>query len=421
MYPLYSFLFTVTAILALPWYILMALGGRISLRGFNERFGAIAEFGKIEAGRIWIHASSVGEVGIASTLIKELTKIWPEKKFVLSTMTPAGKKIAEKSLSKILEGVFFVPFDWQFSVKRCLRSVKPDVLILVETEIWPNLVHQCGIRGIPVFMVNGRISKKSVSGYSLFTGILKDVFVDFRRFIMRSEEDAARIKALSAPEDKVVVAGNMKYDISVETDEATLKRLEAWKGGAVLLAAGSTLRGEEEILASVFKKLSEEGKNLKMILAPRHPERFDEAASILKSSEIKFIRRSSGLQEGAGAQVILLDTIGELAGIYAACDIAFIGGSLVPKGGHNILEPAFFGKPVIVGRHTDNFKEIVNNFEAEKAILQVSDETELKSAVSKLMEYPEERKRLGGSALSILVKNKGAVKRTAYILQRELG
>ncbi len=417
MYFIYSILFTLTAILMLPFYAVKLLSQDGSMKNFNERFGAVKRLEKNGKGRIWIHASSVGEVGIAATLLKELKIVWPEKEFVISTMTPTGRAVAKKVLGSMVSNVFYVPFDWDFCVKRFLRRAKPDAVLVVETEIWPNLVHRCRLNNIPVYMVNGRISSKSFPRYSLFMGLLKIVFCDFHKFLMRSEDDAYRIKALTAPDDKVVVTGNMKFDVFVGTNSEGLAKLDLWKEKSLLIIAGSTLRGEEEILLTVLEKLEEEGKDVKLMIAPRHPERFDGVAELIEGRKIDFQRWSEVDEKAVRSAVMLLDTLGELAGLFKSCDIAFIGGSLVPKGGHNILEPAFFGKPVVVGSSMENFRDIFKVFINKNAVVQVGNEAELVQTFSSLLEDGEKRERLGKSALSILQDNKGAVGRTVKILK----
>ncbi len=403
MFILYTFLYTFVFIIMSPYYLFRSLKYGEGLSGLKERFGVLPE---TTGDSIWIHSCSVGEVKIAVEFIKRL-KSNPDidTKIVLTTMTPTGKQTAEEEISGDIHRIYYIPLDWSFTIKKFIKRINPRALIIVETEIWPNLIKTCSEHSIPLFMINGRISKDSFPKYLLITGLLKRLFLMFEMFFMRSSSDAGRIKDLGAPEEKIRVTGNMKFDIDINIVNSTVKQLKKLKGQRNLLIAGSTLENEEEMIVENY---IERNPDYMMLIAPRHPKRFDRVADLLEEFETNWTRWSENPAPADNHDIILLDTLGDLACSFSVCEAAFIGGSLVPKGGHNILEPAYFGKPVLVGKYMENFSDIAEVFRENKAIIEVDGTDKLFREVERLFENSGEREKLGERAQNLIDKHRGA-------------
>ncbi|MBP2686900.1 MAG: kdtA [Deltaproteobacteria bacterium] len=395
-----------------PWVLLSRkrranLPDRAGLRGFPRQ-------SPID-GRptVWVHAVSVGETLAAVPLLRLLRRRVADARLLVSSVTLTGRETAVKSLSGIVDEGFFFPFDLPGLCGRFLDRVRPDVAVIVETEIWPNFIAACARRGIPVVIVNGRLSERSFVGYMRFRWFFAPILRSLRTISAQTSEDAERFVTLGAPREIVTVGGNLKFDVSPPPSGASplsglLLREKA--AGAAWIVAGSTHDGEEAQLLRAFLPARERNPSIRLLLAPRHPERFDAVEAMLHREGISMVRRTA-IPEGAGhlqGTVLLLDTVGELSGAYAAADLAFVGGSLVPKGGHNVLEPSWHGVPTIVGPHMENFREIADAFLAGDALIRVAGEEELADRLSRFAADPRIFRETGLRASRLLETFRGA-------------
>ena len=420
---LYSALLAFTLFLLLPyWLWQMARSGKYRA-GLSERFGRVpARLRPTAAGEncIWIHAVSVGEVLAIAGLVEGLRKRFPGWRVVVSTTTLAGQALARKSFG---EGdVFYLPLDLPFALRRYLRHLSPRMLVLAETEFWPNLLFETKRQGARIAVVNARISDRSLPRYRYFRRLLREPLAQVNLFLAQSAQDKARLLAIGAAAERTQVSGNLKFDISAAKESALVAELRAAvTSGAPVLVCGSTVAGEEEILIAAFQAIQRDYPAAVMVLAPRHPERFDAVAELLSASAISFRRRSRWLKDPIPGGVFLLDTIGELAALYALADVAFVGGSLAPRGGHNILEPARFGKAIVVGPHTENFRDIITLFARVQALCQLTEaqinEAELSATLLQLFHDPGRRAALGAAAEKVFRENAGATARTLDALE----
>ena len=384
MHLLYTLLLTVGFVLAIPWFLWKGRGSGKYLRTFRERMGRLPVYLNVDGDRsIWIHAVSVGEVLAARPLVPALRARHPLHRIFVSTTTMTGNAVARKSLRGV-DGLFYAPFDFPHPVRRALEILNPSLLLLVETELWPNLIHEAKRRGTRVALVNGRISPRSFPRYRRFRRLLERTLAEVDLFLMQGDAHAERIKALGAPAERVQVTGNLKFD-AVEPGrlpERLVKLLHGGTGPRPLWVAGSTVGGEEEMVLSAFHRVRTTVPQARLVVAPRHPERFDAVPPLVEAAGFRCLRRSAldplAWRDG---EVLLLDSLGELSQLYALASVVFVGGSLVPSGGHNILEPAVAGKPVVVGPHMENFQEIADQFRAEDAVVQVASADELAGAV----------------------------------------
>jgi len=415
----YSLLLTVGSVLALPWFLWKGRSSGKYLRTFRERMGRLPVYLNVDGDRsLWIHAVSVGEVLAARPLVPVLRERFPGHRIFLSTTTMTGNAVAKKSVRGI-DGLFYAPLDFPHPVRRALEVLNPSLLVLVETELWPNLVHEACRRGTRVALVNGRISPRSFPRYERARRFLSPLFSEIDLFLMQAEAHAERVRALGAPPDRVRVTGNLKFD-AVEPGRIPERLARLLQGGAdprPLWVAGSTVGGEEELVLSAFHRVRERVPQARLLVAPRHPERFPLVPALVEAAGFRCLRRSA-LDPAAwrDGEVLLLDTLGELAQVYALASVVFVGGSLVPSGGHNILEPAVAGKAVVVGPHMENFQEIADQFRSESAMVQVASPDELAREVSALLLDDERRRGLGERARELVGRNRGAVSRTADAL-----
>ena len=415
MFILYDLIFLVFTLVCLPVYLFK---GKFH-RGFLARLGVLP--GNLSLDRpIWVHAVSVGEAKSIGGLLEELRKIYPAKKFVISTVTPTGNKIA-LSLRKPGDLVTYLPLDFSFIVSRVINRINPELFIIAETEIWPNLIAYLYKKGVPVVTVNARISDASFRGYSSVKLLIRPILNKISLFCSQSEFDADRLMKLGVATAKIKVTGNMKFDQLLSPVQAAGYREKLGLGlDDRLFIAGSTHQGEEEIILGVYKKLLNNFPNLKLLIAPRHPQR---VAGLLKTVSgfgfkgLEISKLEPQRLSEARNPVFILDTVGELANFYTAADVVFIGGSLIKKGGHNILEPASLGKPVIFGPHMFNFRDIAEMFLKNNAALMVKDEGDLLSAVTRLLKDNSLALQLRDNAASIIAKNKGATVRNSLMLK----
>jgi len=461
-YWLYSALLLISLVLSAPWWLWQMLRHGKYRSGWSERLGSVPRRLRAYDGvpTIWIHAVSVGEVLAITQLVAELKSQLQDYRIVVSTTTDTGQKLARQKFGD--ENVFRAPLDLPWAVQAFLDALRPRMLVLAESEFWPNLLH-CGHEAsVAVAVVNARVSDRSLPRYKRFRWLFARVLANVDLLLAQSEEDARRLVAIGAPAELIHVGGNLKFEVK----PPARGEIHAWLADAMqhegigpVIVAGSTLEGEEAMLLDAFRAVRERYPQALLIVAPRHPERFESVAALLASSGLPFVRRSqlnfpliptagmsgaaddlpfirsprmsrapggNALIPTAGTSavpggrslagcVLLLDTIGELASVYEFADMAFIGGSLVPKGGHNVLEPAYFGVPILVGPHTENFRDIIDIFRRADALRIVTAET-LAPVMLDLLANVEQREHLGRNAQDVMRSQQGATRRTAEAL-----
>ena len=449
MYFIYSFLMGAAALLLAPYWLMKGLRDGKYLSNLRERLGlSFPTLGKLPAdrpGAIWIHTVSVGELLSSIGLAKRLKEAHPNRPLVVSTTTMTGQALARERM-QFADAVFYFPFDWSFCVRRVLLAIRPALVIVLETEIWPNFLREARGQKIPVLFVSGRISDRSFARYERYLSrfgfflrpFLRNALANANAFLMQSEKDAERIRALGAPADRVSVSGNLKYDMELPAATPLSSWLEAEarkQGRSPIVVAGSVVATEEPLALIAFGVVQGEHPNALLVLAPRKPERFEAAAEFIHESRRKFLRRSQlaladhangGDSGGNGSipkdvNVILLDSIGELASVYRLADGAFVGGSLVPSGGHNILEPAAFGKIPVFGPSMENFAEIAARFVAADAAIQVESPEDAGVAWIELLRNPERRQKMGDNAKHLVDTSRGATDRVVAEISKYLG
>src|SRR3984893_3685116 len=385
MYLTYSLLTLVVFIVVSPYFVYQAIRYKKYVGSLRERLGYLPISFNVDGDEsLWIHAVSVGEALTARALAADLKARYPRLRLFLSTTTIAGQQVARRSLQHV-DAVFYFPFDWTFIVRRTLKLVRPQLFIMMETEIWPNLLRVCRERGVKTVVINGRISSRSYPRYHLVRPFFRRVLADIDRFCMQSEESARRLIDLGADPSRVVVTGSLKFD-SLEMPTASLHgrprqrvlRFFHISPNRTVLVAGSTMKGEESAVLQAFRRLKSTAPSALAILAPRQPERFGEVERLARDAGFVTMRRSElPIDAEPRADVVILDSIGELAELYQLATAVFVGGSLVDHGGHNILEPAIFGKPIVFGMHMQNFKEIAEAFLSNGAAVRGESERDL--------------------------------------------
>lgn len=405
-------------LLSLPWWLFQLVRSKKYRAGLSERFGFVPHriSPSTRDGSVWIHAVSVGEVLAVSNLVRELRAAIPERSIFVSTTTLAGQKLARELFG---EGhVFFMPLDFAFAVRPYLKLLRPSLLVLAETEFWPNVLRLAKDRGARIAVVNGRISDRSFPRYRRFRRFFTPVLACIDLFLVQTREDARRLHKIGADSERIQVSGNLKFDTRPTTTTAlTVDLRRALSKDAPAIVCGSTTTGEEEILLAAFNDVLKHQAKAVLILAPRHPERFDKVAGLVSASGLSLVRRSSWLASGnLAGKVFLLDSVGELASVYALADLAFVGGSLFPVGGHNILEPAQHGVAVLTGPYTQNFREITRIFEQGGGLKIISPQ-DLSREWLELIGNPQERLALGNRAQQLFVQNTGATARTLEALR----
>lgn len=446
MYFIYSLVMGLAAFLLTPYWLVRGLRHGKYFFNLRERLGfsfpTLAKLPGERAGAIWIHAVSVGEVLSGVPLARKLKAAYPERPLIVSTTTITGQALARERLS-FADAVIYFPLDWGFCVRRVFDAVRPALVLVLETEIWPNFLRQAGQHKIPVLFVSGRISDRSFARYRksfkvfgfFLRPLLRDALSQASAFLMQSERDAERIRALGAPAERVTASGNLKYDSELASPTPLSNWLEAEvkrSGRSPVIVAGSVVATEEPLALIAFGTLQGEYRDAFLVLAPRKPEQFAAAAEYVDESHRKFIRRSAlaipgpaqmgGQSDGPvgsardsaipdDATVLLLDSIGELASLYRLADGAFVGGSLVPSGGHNILEPAAFGKVPVFGPSMENFAEIASRFVSAGAAIQVESPEDVGVAWIELFRNPVRMKEMSERARSLVESSRGATGR----------
>ena len=419
MHLLYTVLIVVLAVVLSPWFAWQALRYQKYIGNLAQRMGYLPVSFNLDGDEsIWIHAVSVGEALTARALLPVLRERYPGLKIFVSTTTLSGQQIARTRLPDV-DAVFFFPFDLPPFVNRTLRLVRPRLFIMMETEIWPNLLRACRRRGIKTMLVNGRISSRSYPRYRMARRFFRRVLADVDRFCMQSDESARRIVQIGANPDRVVVTGSLKFE-SLESPAAAAGR----GAGRVLrffrippsrpvLIAASTVKGEEIAVLRAFAAVRRASPHALLIIAPRKPERFGDAEDLARGEGLRVMRRSAlPVDAEPRADVVVLDSIGELAHLFHVADVVFVGGSLLDHGGHNILEPAVHGKPIVFGPYMQNFAEIAEAFLNNQAALEIRDAAELAEVFVRLVGDSVERARLGAAARALVEANRGAKPRT---------
>ncbi len=426
MYLLYDLLLLIAAVVLVPYYLLRGYRYGKSRRGLRERLGYLSEeqLQRFQGRNIiWVHAVSVGETRAASPLLKALRKKHPEHLILLTNVTETGHAMALENQD--VDCCLFFPFDFSWTVRKVLQIVNPDLVVIVETEIWPNFVRQAHKLEIPVVLVNGRISDRSYPRYRFFRFLLRPVLECFSAFCMQSQLDSERIGQLGAEKSQIENTGNLKFDYELkelsEADVAILKQSFALPDELPILVAGSTHAGEEELLLTVYQALQQAGRQLLLVLIPRHPERSREVQAMLTERGVEN-RLRSGLEAGQphfeAGQVLLVDTLGEVLDLYAVSDLVFVGGSLVPIGGHNLLEACLLGKPVLFGPHVQNFREISAKLIRAGAGVKVNNLQGLERQSALMLDDPVRCRAMGQAGRSLIAENAGATERTMHRISR---
>lgn len=412
-------LYTLFIMLALPAIILRLFWKSINLRAYRhrilERLGIYHNF-SVKPGGFLIHAVSVGEVILALPLVKALQTQYPDLPITLTTTTPTGSQRVQQTLGNKVAHVY-MPYDLPWMLESLYNKVQPSCVIIMETEIWPHLVNMCKRHKIPVGIVNGRISDQSIGRYLLVKFFIANVLKQLTFVAAQSQLDGDRFLQLGLPANKLQVTGNLKFDAQVNEQQLQAgKQLKAELNSRLIWVAASTHPGEEEQVLNAFKQVHSRVPNCLLILIPRHPDRFNAVADLLTAQQINFVRRTENKPCNDDVEVLLGDTMGEMGMYYAMADLAFVGGSLVPIGGHNLLEPAALGVPSLTGPHFFNFKEIVMLLQKADALTLVKNADDLAGQVVTLFQLPAICSQKGANALQVFMQNRGALKNNMNII-----
>ncbi len=425
MFVIYSFLLTLGFIILSPFFLLKR---EKYAAGFWQRMGFLPVFQQDERPVLWLHCVSVGEANAAKPLVEQLKKQFPDYRLVISTTTKTGQILAQNIFKNTAEVVFYFPFDWKFAVRRALKNFQPNIVLLMETELWFNFIREANMSGVFVAVVTGRLSEKSLKNYSRIPKLMKRVLRRVDLALMQNQADAKRLISLGIRPTKVKVTGNIKFDQSFEASQLTeiLRKRFGVSADSPIIVAASTHAPEEKWILDAFKLLYKNSKLKlpRLLIAPRHPERFAEVGALIGETGFSCVRRSSIPNSGDElTDVILLDSIGELRAIYPLAEVVFVGGSLIPHGGQSILEPAVCGKPIITGFYTMNFAAVVKEFLEKEAIIQLPELAEkqivgkLAETFAEVLENSETRRNLSKNALAVMEKNGGATEKTIEHLQ----
>lgn len=413
----YSFGLLLVLVLGLPYWLFRLVTSGKYREGLAARMGRVPRHLQPEHPSIWVHAVSVGELVSATRLIRELTEQSPDYRVLISTTTRSGQKLARERFG--VDRVFYFPLDFGWIVRRYLTRLRPALLVLLETEFWPNVLAECARAEIPVAVVNARISDRSFPRYQRLRRFWKPWLSSIRLFLAQSTEDAARLRAIGAPAGRVGVMGNLKFDVRSLGQPAITAALRAHLApGTRVLVCGSTADGEEEMLLGVYPALLSSHPTLVLILAPRHPERFDRVAELIEQRGLRCLRRSEWMEHPSllvPGTVLLLDSIGELGSVYSLASVAFVGGSLVPMGGHNPLEPAQFGVPIVMGGFYENFRAIVEPM-LEGGALRLTAKETVEETLNYLLREREDADLMGARALEFFDSRAGATGRALQAL-----
>lgn len=416
-------LYSVVFILAIPFIMLRLLwrGSRAPayFKRWDERFG-LKNAPSSSKPVIWVHAVSVGEVEAARPLVDAIQASYPEHQILMTTMTPTGSaRVRSLYGDRVLH--CYLPYDLPFAINRFLKSARPELGIVMETELWPNLIHYSDQLDIPLVLANARLSARSAAGYQRIAKVTRQMLQSFSLIAAQSQDDRQRIIALGADKANVHAVGNLKFEIALPASlNEEAEALRAIWGNRPVFIAASTHEGEDEIILNASRKIRAEYPDLLLILVPRHPERFDKVAALSQRAGFKILRRSEHGMCTREIQVLVVDTMGELPLFYGTADIAFVGGSLVPRGGHNLLEPAALGRAVIIGPHYFNFNEISRQFINADAALQIDSSDSLAEAVIDLLHNPQKRADMGQAGQNLIQHSQGASKRLMNLIKRHI-
>lgn len=415
-YSLIFFLALPVILLRLCW---RGLRAPAYFKRWSERFGLPATAAP-DHSVIWIHAVSVGEVEACRPLVKGLQTHYPDHQILITTMTPTGSaRVKALFHEQVLH--CYLPYDLPFAVKRFLKFYRPVMGILMETELWPNLIAGCRRASVPLIMANARLSERSARGYQRIRQLTREMFDGLTLVATQTQTDRERFRRLGMPADKVHAVGNLKFELSLPaslTEQAEATRA-MWGNRPVWIAA-STHEGEEEQILNAARRVRSAVPNVLLILVPRHPERFDRVAALSRRSGYRTLRRSEGKPCSSAVEVLVVDTMGELPVFYGCSDLALIGGSLIPHGGHNLLEPAALGRAVITGPHYFNFAEVTRQFIDHGAAVEVADKEALADKVIELFGNPQQRALMGEAGLDLIARNQGASKRLINLINRHI-
>ncbi len=410
--------------ISLPFIILRLLWRGIRAPAYwqrwAERFGRSPNLSNY-AQTIWIHAVSVGEVEACRPLVKVLKHEFPDYQLLITTMTPTGSERVKLLFSDSVSHCY-LPYDLPFAIKRFLAKTQPQFGIIMETEIWPNLLFTCKQKNIPLVLANARMSERSAKGYARVSGFIKSTLQCLHLIAAQGQQDRQRFHELGADIKKVHAIGNLKYEISLAAslkEQAEAMR-NMWDNNRPVWVAASTHEGEDEIILNASRQIRAKFPDLLVIIVPRHPERFDRVTALTQRAGFKTLRRSEHRPCSSDVQVLVVDTMGELPLFYAASDVAFVGGSLVPHGGHNLLEPAALGRAVITGPHYFNFNEITKQFLNAKAAIEVSDTQSLADTVITLLENSQQRTQMGEAGLQLIANSQGASTRLVNLIKHHI-
>ncbi len=399
-------------VVGLPWWVAQMLRHAKYRAGLRQRLGRVPEHVKqVTQPVIWMHAVSVGEVLAVTTLVQRLREAYPSHRVFISTTTATGNELARQRFGS--DNVFFFPLDFAFAIRPYLRALRPELVILAETEFWPNFLRLISKSGARIAVVNARISDRSFPRYRRYRALLRRVLRPVQLFLAQSDEDARRLVEIGAEKERVCVAGNLKFEVSATAEVPAVAALRSAIGSAgPVLVCGSTVEGEEPMVLDAFRRVLAKFPRAILLLAPRHRERFDTVAELLTASGLPALRRSRWQGKAiAPGSVLLLDSLGELASVYALADIAFVGGSLVSRGGHNVLEPAQHGCPIVVGPHTENFRDTIAIFRHADAIRITAPESFAQMLID-LLQDNATREALGHRAAEVVRTQSGATERT---------
>ena len=418
----YILLLAAGLLVSLPFWLYQIVRYGKYRTGFAARMGQVParliNLTGSQPGRvIWVHAVSVGEVLAISGLVEQMRRSLPMHRVLVSTTTDTGQQLARKRFGE--ESVFYFPMDFAFAIQPYLRTLQPELVVLAETEFWPNFLRLTHASGARIAVVNARISDRSWPRYRRFRWALRRMLKNVDLFLAQTQEDCTRLQSIGAEPDRLQVTGNLKFDVSLPAPPpivGSLRRSMAVERAGPVLVCGSTVDDEEAPLLKAFENLRVAHPRAVMILAPRHPERFEQVAILVRQLEIPLVRRSQWSGQPLAGGVLLIDTIGELAALYALSDVAFVGGSLVPRGGHNIIEPAQHGVAIVTGNHTENFRDIVGLFKSRDGVRIVS-LAELPLTLMQLLADDAERLALGRRALETIRSQMGATLRTLEALK----
>ena len=423
---LYNILFPIFLLIAAPFYFWKLVRRGNWIEGFAQRFGAYGELRQEMKGErvLWLHAVSVGEANLAVRLVELLREEFGDWRYVVSTTTTTGMDVLRSKLPDSVRAVYY-PIDWLPFVKSAFRTIDPSAIVLVEAEVWPNLFWEANRSGVPLNLVNARLSDRSFEGYSRFGFLFRPLFESLKSVGVHNEIDADRVGKLGSPREIIHVVGNMKFDGVAEAGKggldagALLNQLKVPEDAPVLVA-GSTFEGEETLLCELLPRWREAYPSLFLVLVPRHFERANTLMDSLKSTGLNIVRRTEMELVESRPDVLLVDTTGELNAFYEVATLVFVGKSLTAQGGQNPIEPAVLGKPVIFGPFMQNFREVVKSLLEAEGAVQVVDEAGLAHKIDELMGDSTQREALGSAAKGVVEANKGATQRTAQMLEQTL-